>query len=35
MLLPIHVAAGALAMVLGLMSLLAKKGGTIHRRSET
>jgi len=33
MLLPIHVAAGALAMVLGLMALLAKKGGTIHRRS--
>jgi hypothetical protein len=33
MLLPIHVAAGGLAMVLGAAALLAKKGGTIHRRS--
>ena len=33
MLLPIHVAAGGLALVLGAVALLAKKGGTIHRRS--
>ena len=33
MLVPIHVAAGGLAMVLGAAALLAKKGGTIHRRS--
>ncbi len=33
MLVPIHVAAGGLAMVLGATTLLAKKGGTIHRRS--
>src|SRR5437773_2038960 len=33
MLLPIHVAAGGLAIVLGAVALLAKKGGTIHRRS--
>ena len=33
MLLPIHVAAGGLAMVLGAVALLVKKGGTIHRRS--
>lgn len=33
MLLPIHVAAGGLAMVLGFMALFAKKGGTLHRRS--
>ena len=32
MLLSIHVAAGALAMVLGFTALFAKKGGTIHRR---
>jgi uncharacterized membrane protein len=31
--LPIHVAAGALAMVLGALALTAKKGGRIHRRS--
>jgi uncharacterized membrane protein len=31
--LPIHVAAGGLALVLGAVALLAKKGGTIHRRS--
>jgi len=33
MLVPIHVAAGGLAMVLGATALLAKKGGAIHRRS--
>jgi hypothetical protein len=33
MLLPIHVAAGGLAIVLGAVALLANKGGTIHRRS--
>ncbi|MEW5927091.1 MAG: hypothetical protein AB1941_06395 [Gemmatimonadota bacterium] len=33
MLLPIHVAAGALAIVLGAVALSAKKGGTVHRRS--
>src|SRR5688572_23251147 len=33
MLLQIHVAAGGLAMVLGAVALLAKKGGSIHRRS--
>ena len=33
MLLPIHVAAGGLALVLGAVALLAKKGGTVHRRS--
>jgi hypothetical protein len=33
MLLPIHIAAGGLAMMLGAAALLAKKGGTIHRRS--
>ena len=32
LLLPIHVAAGGLAIVLGAVALLAKKGGTIHRR---
>ncbi len=31
-LLPIHIAAGGLALVLGAVALLAKKGGTIHRR---
>ena len=31
-LLPIHIAAGALAMVLGAVALSAKKGGNIHRR---
>jgi uncharacterized membrane protein len=35
MLLPIHVAAGGLAIVLGAVALLAKKGGTVHRRSGT
>jgi hypothetical protein len=33
MLLSIHVAAGGLALVLGAVALLVKKGGTIHRRS--
>jgi uncharacterized membrane protein len=32
-LLPIHVAAGGLALVLGAVALFARKGGTIHRRS--
>ena len=32
MLLPIHIAAGALAILLGTVALSAKKGGTIHRR---
>jgi hypothetical protein len=31
-LLAIHVAAGGFALVLGALALLAKKGGTIHRR---
>jgi hypothetical protein len=33
MLLSIHIAAGALAVVLGFTALFVKKGGTIHRRS--
>jgi hypothetical protein len=33
MLLPIHIAAGGLAIVLGFTALFVKKGGTIHRRS--
>jgi uncharacterized membrane protein len=33
MLLPIHVAAGGLALVLGVVALLVTKGGAIHRRS--
>ncbi len=33
MLLSIHVVAGALAIVLGAVALIVKKGGTIHRRS--
>jgi hypothetical protein len=32
-LLPIHVVAGGLAIVLGAVALLARKGGTAHRRS--
>jgi hypothetical protein len=32
-LLPIHVAAGGLALVLGAVALSARKGGTLHRRS--
>ena len=31
-LLPIHIAAGGLALVLGAVALSVKKGGTIHRR---
>ena len=31
--LPIHIAAGGLAIVLGAVALLVKKGGTAHRRS--
>lgn len=31
--LPIHVAAGGLALGLGAVALLAKEGGTTHRRS--
>ena len=31
--LPIHIAAGGLALVLGAIALSVKKGGTIHRRS--
>ena len=33
MLLPIHIAAGALAILLGAVALLVKKGGLTHRRS--
>jgi uncharacterized membrane protein len=33
MLLPVHIAAGGFAMVLGTVALIVKKGGTIHRRS--
>jgi len=33
MLLPIHIAAGGLAMVLGAVALSVKKGGTLHRRA--
>ena len=33
MLLPIHVLAGGLAIVLGAVALSVKKGGTAHRRS--
>ena len=32
MLLPIHIAAGGLAIVLGAVALSVKKGGNIHRR---
>jgi hypothetical protein len=32
MLLPIHIAAGGLAIILGAIALSAKKGGTLHRR---
>lgn len=33
MLLPIHIAAGGLAILLGAVALSVKKGGNIHRRS--
>jgi uncharacterized membrane protein len=32
-LLHIHIAAGALALILGAVALLVRKGGTLHRRS--
>ena len=32
-LLPIHIAAGGIALVLGAVALSVKKGGTVHRRS--
>ncbi len=32
-LLPIHIAAGGLAIVLGAVALIVKKGGNLHRRS--
>ena len=31
--LPIHIAAGGVALVLGAVALVARKGGTLHRRS--
>jgi hypothetical protein len=33
MLLPIHIAAGGLAIMLGALALSVRKGGTTHRRS--
>ena len=33
MLLPIHIAAGGLALILGAVALSSKKGGVVHRRS--
>jgi uncharacterized membrane protein len=33
MLLPIQIVAGALAMILGAVALLARKGAKLHRRS--
>ena len=33
LLLPIHIAAGGLAIVFGAVALAVKKGGTLHRRS--
>jgi hypothetical protein len=33
MLLPIHIVAGALAIILGAVALSVRKGGTVHRRS--
>lgn len=35
LLLPIHIAAGGLAIVLGAVALVVKKGGTIHRASRS
>lgn len=32
-LLPTHIVAGGLAIILGAMALLASKGATLHRRS--
>ncbi|MEA2326892.1 MAG: hypothetical protein QOE68_1851 [Thermoanaerobaculia bacterium] len=33
MFLPIHIVAGALSMIFGAVALVARKGGTVHRRS--
>jgi uncharacterized membrane protein len=33
MLLPLHIAAGGIALILGALALAVKKGGTLHRRS--
>ena len=33
MILPIHIVAGGLAMMLGAIALVARKGGAVHRRS--
>ena len=33
MLLPVHIAAGALAIVLGGVALAVSKGGKLHRKS--
>src|SRR5271163_44845 len=33
MLLPVHIVAGGLAIVLGAVALSVRKGGTIHRRA--
>jgi uncharacterized membrane protein len=33
MLLPVHIVAGGLAIVLGALALFASKGATLHRRS--
>ena len=33
MLLPVHIIAGGLAMVLGAVALVAAKGATLHRKS--
>ena len=33
MLLPIHIAAGMIALILGALALIVKKGGPIHRKS--
>jgi len=33
MLLPLHIVAGALAMILGAVALVARKGARVHRRS--
>ncbi len=32
-LLPIHIAAGGIAMILGALALFVKKGGNFHRKS--
>lgn len=33
MLLPVHIAAGGLAIILGAVALIAAKGGTVHRKA--